>query len=71
MADFFAYILKVLINLPHPLEVVWLIWLALLPGQCKFLLKQSKGATSQLKSTGEIMSFGEIRALGCIGGSFC
>lgn len=68
MADSWGYIWRVLANLPHPLEVIWLVWLILLPGQCAYLLKQSKSATAQLKSTGELMSFGEIRALGCIGG---
>ncbi len=68
MADGLSNFLQVLINLPHPLELIWLVWLILLPGQCAFLLKQNKNPTSQLKRTGELMNFGEIRALGCIGG---
>lgn len=57
----------ILINLPHPLEVIWLIWLFLLPGQIAYLVKQSKDK-GQLRRTGELMSFKEIGAVGCIGG---
>ena len=68
MSDSLAHIWRVLLNLPHPLEFIWLVWLACLPGQCAYLLKESKGASSQLRATGELMNFKEIRALGCIGG---
>jgi hypothetical protein len=62
-----SYWLQVLLNLPHPLEFFWLIWLILLPAQLRYLLRRDP-ASHQLSQTGELMSFREITAVGCLGG---
>lgn len=61
------YILRVLLNLPHPLELVWLVWLILLPWQIRYLFRRNPDP-EQLRKTGELMNFREIAAVGCIGG---
>lgn len=58
---------KFLINLPHPLEFIWLIWLFFLPGRIAYLVKLNSKHVS-LKKGGELVSFQEIGAVGCIGG---
>ena len=59
--------MQVLLNLPHPLEFFWLVWLILLPPQLRFLLRSDPAAHS-LQKSGELMSFREIAAVGCLGG---
>ncbi len=61
------YLLQVLLNLPHPLELIWLLWLVFLIPQARFLLRSDPGA-NQLSKSGELMSFREITAVGCVGG---
>jgi len=57
----------VLLNLPHPLEFAWLIWLIVLPSQLRYLFRRNSQA-HQLSKTGELMNFREISAIGCVGG---
>ena len=59
--------LNVLLNLPHPLELVWLVWACFVPGNLRYLLRKEDEAHSLMKS-GELMNFREIRAVGCVGG---
>jgi hypothetical protein len=59
--------LYILLNLPHPLELIWLVWLILLPWQIRVLARKSKDS-HQLSRTGELMSFREVLAVGCVGG---
>jgi len=59
--------LQVLLNLPHPLELVWLIWGCFVPGNLRYLLRKEDSAHA-LPKTGELMNFTEIRAVGCVGG---
>lgn len=59
--------LKVLLNLPHPLEFLWLIWLIALPHQVRYLLSKRPGA-GQLSKSGELMNLREVAAVGCVGG---
>jgi hypothetical protein len=61
-----SLLMRVLLNLPHPLELVWLVWACLVPSHLLYLLRKEKG--SQLSRTGELMNFHEIRAVGCVGG---
>jgi hypothetical protein len=60
-------ILEVLVNLPHPLELVWLVWACFVPGNLGYLLRKTDHA-HQLSRTGELMNFREVRAVGCVGG---
>jgi hypothetical protein len=59
--------LDVLLNLPHPLEFLWLLWLVLLPSQLRFLLAHRESAR-RLPKSGELMSYREVAAVGCVGG---
>lgn len=67
MSPALRYILNVLLNLPHPLELVWLAWACFVPGNVRYLLRKEDTA-HQLSRTGELMNFREIRAVGCVGG---
>lgn len=58
---------KIILNLPHPLELIWIVWLLLLPGQLAYLLRKDPQAHRIAKS-GELVSFREIMAVGCVGG---
>jgi hypothetical protein len=60
-------VLNVLLNLPHPLELVWLVWACFVPGSLRYLLRKADHG-HQLARTGELMNFREIRAVGCVGG---
>lgn len=59
--------LRVLINLPHPLEFIWLVWGILLPAQLAYLLRKNAGK-HELSRTGELLNFREVLAIGCLGG---
>jgi hypothetical protein len=59
-------LVRILLNLPHPLELVWLGWACLFPSHLLYLLRKDKG--SALSRSGELMNFHEIRAVGCVGG---
>ena len=59
--------IKVLVNQPHLLIILWLLWLVFVPGQVKHLLRKDS-ASHQLRESGELMSFREIFAMGCVGG---
>jgi hypothetical protein len=61
------YIVKVLLNLPHPLEFVWLVWLCFVPWHWRYLFLRREDP-HQLSRSGELMNFTEIRAVGCLGG---
>ena len=56
---------ELLLSLPHPLIEMWVVWLILLPWQIGRLVNQGR---TDLAKSGEIMSFREIIAVGCIGG---
>lgn len=56
-----------LLALPHLLVAFWFIWLVCTPAQVNYLLAK-KNRAPQLQRTGELMSFREIAAVGCIGG---
>jgi len=60
---------RILLNLPHPLELIWLIWLLLFPGQLAYLLRKDPEA-HRISKSGELVSFREIKAVGCVGGFF-
>ena len=59
--------MDILLSLPHPLPEIWVIWLILLIPRLK-VLYGPKDASHQLSQTGELMSFKEIAAQGCLGG---
>lgn len=59
--------LQVILNLPHPLEFLWLVWLVLLPGQLRYLLGRRESA-HRLPKGGELLNFREVTAVGCVGG---
>jgi hypothetical protein len=61
------WILQALLNLPHPLELVWLLWGCFVPWHWNYLFRKADHA-HQLSRTGELMNFTEIRAMGCVGG---
>ena len=58
---------NILLNLPHPLEFIWLIWLCLLPGQLLYL-KKINSSHVRLQKGGELFNYREIAAVGCLGG---
>jgi hypothetical protein len=58
---------KIMLNLPHPLELIWIVWLLLLPGQLAYLLRKNPDA-HRIPKSGELVSFAEIKAVGCVGG---
>lgn len=62
-----SYLIKVLLNLPHPLELIWIIWGCAVPWHLRFLLGKAQ-SRSQLGPGGELLNFTEIRAVGCVGG---
>lgn len=58
---------RVLLNLPHPLVLLWLVWFFCTPAQVAYLFR--KNPTSyQLNKSGELMNFREVLAVGCVGG---
>jgi hypothetical protein len=59
--------LDYIVNLPHPLELLWLAWLIALPWQLRNMFGKDSRRTS-IATTGELMSFREIVAVGCLGG---
>ena len=59
--------MRFLLALPHLLILLWLIWLAFVPHHAAHLLRRHD-ATEQLRKTNELMSFKEIRSVGCVGG---
>lgn len=61
------YFVKVLLNLPHPLELVWIAWACFVPWHARYLFRRTDHA-HQLSRSGELMNFLEIRAIGCVGG---
>lgn len=61
------YAVRVLLNLPHPLEFVWLLWLCFVPWHFNYLFRKGSNPR-QLSRSGELMNFTEIRAVGCVGG---
>lgn len=60
-------VMEVLLNLPHPLPEIWLVWAVLLPWQVSYLINK-KNIRSQLRSGAELFNFRELLAVGCVGG---
>ena len=60
-------IMKFLMNLPHALVLLWIIWFIFTPSQLIYLFRKND-ATRQLQQSGELMNFREIFATGCVGG---
>ncbi|MDQ3023687.1 MAG: hypothetical protein M3R04_04760 [bacterium] len=56
-----------LLALPHFLVLLWVLWLIFTPTQVAHLLSR-KNKPSELNKSGELMSFREIFAVGCVGG---
>ena len=63
------FVLRVLLNLPHPLELIWLGWVIALPFQIRYLLRRHD-PTAQLMKSGDLLNFREVAAVGCVGGFF-
>ncbi|MCB1218122.1 hypothetical protein KDL44_12060 [bacterium] len=59
--------MKFLLNLPHGLVLLWLIWTICTPWQVAYLFRRNN-ASHQLQKSGELMNFREIFATGCVGG---
>jgi hypothetical protein len=60
-------LLYVLSALPHFLLLFWVLWLACTPTQVAYLVTK-KNKPPELHKSGELMSFREIFAVGCVGG---
>jgi hypothetical protein len=67
VSDGVPLVWRVLSSLPHLLVGLWLLWLVFVPVQLKRLLRRNPAA-HQLSKSGELMSFREILAVGCLGG---
>jgi hypothetical protein len=63
----FPEMMDYLLNLPHPLVLLWLVWMALTPMQASHLLSRKNKPTA-LNKTGELLSFREVLAVGCVAG---
>jgi hypothetical protein len=61
------FMLEVLLNLPYPIVLLWVLWGAFVPWQVGYLFRRNPGA-HQLSRTGELMNFREVLAVGCVGG---
>lgn len=59
--------MELLLNLPHPLPEIWLLWALALPWQVRYLLHK-KNIRPQLDSGAELFNFRELLAVGCVGG---
>lgn len=59
--------MKFVLNLPHALVLLWMLWFIFTPAQLIYLFRKND-ATQQLQKTGELMNFREIFATGCVGG---
>jgi len=53
--------------LPHLLLLLWVLWFIFTPMQTAYLLSK-KNKPPELARSGELMSFREIFAVGCVGG---
>jgi hypothetical protein len=60
-------LLELALGLPLPLVLLWVLWSAFTPTQIAHLLSR-KNKPSALSKTGELMTFREILAVGCVGG---
>jgi hypothetical protein len=56
-----------LLALPHFLVLLWVLWFICTPTQTAYLISR-KNKPSELHKSGELMSFREIFAVGCVGG---
>ncbi len=59
--------LKFLLNLPHGLVLLWMLWFIFTPSQLLYLFRKNS-KSHELPKSGEIMNFREIFATGCVGG---
>ena len=62
-----ASFVEIVFALPHILVLLWIIWLIFTPTQAAHLLSR-KNKPSELNKSGELMTFREILAVGCVGG---
>ncbi len=53
--------------LPHFLVLLWVLWFIFTPTQAAYLISR-KNKPSELNKSGELMSFREVAAVGCVGG---
>jgi hypothetical protein len=59
--------LELLFNLPYVVVLLWLVWTILTPMQVGYLLNKKRQQRSLAKH-GELFSFREVMAVGCVGG---
>lgn len=59
--------MEFLVNLPHALVVLWLLWFIFTPSQLIYLFRYNSEA-HRIPPSGELMNFREITATGCVGG---
>ena len=67
MALLRASFVEYLLALPHILVLLWVLWFICTPTQAAHLISR-KNKPSELNKSGELMSFREIFAVGCVGG---
>jgi len=60
-------LVEILFNLPYPIVALWLLWFFFVPAQLGYLLRRDPHAHA-LRKGGELMSFREVLAVGCLGG---
>jgi len=61
------FVTRLLFSLPHPLIEIWFIWLFFAIYQLSYLFAR-RDHSGQLSKSGELMSYREIFAVGCVGG---
>jgi hypothetical protein len=61
------FIWRVVMNLPHPLVLMWVVWFFCVPAQLAYMFRKNPTAY-QLSKTGELMNFREVVAVGCVAG---
>ena len=59
--------LEFLLNLPHALVLLWLLWFIFTPSQLIYLFRHNT-ESHRIPPSGELMNFREIIATGCLGG---
>ena len=69
MASLASFGYRLLVSLPHPLAELWVLWLLVALFEIHYLVRR-RDRTRQLSRSGELMSFREIMAVGCIAGAF-
>jgi hypothetical protein len=61
------FLTRLLYSLPHPLIEIWIVWLFFAIYQLSYLFGRREHSR-QLSQTGELMSYREVFAVGCVGG---